>query len=142
MGLQKVGQMPRIEKERAPSAVYPGFPVAVRPVGHVEAAMVPVAVLDAPVRGRHSGGGAHGEVEQNVEPFLRRERMMDVEVEDVVHVADHGEDDERRDPESSVREAVPEGAEQDDRRGQPAHDVQPVGWMTNQHCRPSVTPRK
>lgn len=64
--------------------------------------------------------------------LIHRLVEVDVQMKDIVGIADEREDHERRDR-GVVGKPVPKGAEQNHRRHQGARYVQSVGWMANQH---------
>ena len=76
---------------------------------------MPVGVLEAPVGGGHPGRQAHAQVEEEVQPSSGRERPVNVKVEEVVRLADGGEDDEPRKPKRPSHKPVAERGQQDDR---------------------------
>src|SRR3954454_7656683 len=129
------------EQQRAEGRVPGHLPCLRRAVDLIDAAMMPIAVLNTPIGSCHPRCQAHAQVEQKVQPSSLCERPMNMKMEEIVRLADSGEYDECREPKVAFHKTVPKRTEQDGRRSQSSQDISPIGGMSNQHRNRPRIPR-
>ena len=79
-----------------------------RTIGLIDAAMVAVAMLDTPVGRGHPRSNSHVDIEQQVEPPLAREGPVNMQVQEVIRVAEDREYQKHARKTVVLRDSVPE----------------------------------